>query len=373
MIRTTHPMKKGFLLSLFVVSPMLWGAGTSAWTDAVPLTRAEAVTVLLQLRTRALPEVRNEGRFADVKKGRKYEKYVLAAERLGILQADGQKHLYPDTPVSRAGFLKMITLTFGLETRTPHAFKDVSATSWYSPYAGIAARYSLFSRSDGVNILRPDALLTKTEATNVLQAMISADAFRTVTGERTLSYEQFVFSLTIYDKISTEKAEVTRLPSFTDTVAVPEASAQAPVRLSIVTVKDRVVALVNEERVKRGIPPLHRDAVLCRSAQKYSEELLTKGYFSHVSPNGETLRDRMEDSGYYKPAYETEAFSLQQFTVGENLARGQKSADEVVKDWMNSASHRAVLLNPSFKDTGVGVAAGIWVQHFGGVRFADEE
>jgi len=61
-------------------------------------------------------------------------------------------------------------------------------------------------------------------------------------------------------------------------------------------------------------------------------------------------------------------------TIGENIAEGQFSVDEVMRTWMNSPAHRKNILNPSFTDLGVGLVASrgkdgkyrvAWVQNFG--------
>ena len=57
-------------------------------------------------------------------------------------------------------------------------------------------------------------------------------------------------------------------------------------------------------------------------------------------------------------------------TLAENVAAGQQTPEAVVAAWMNSAGHRANILNPSFRDIGVGVAKGgsygiYWAQEFG--------
>ena len=58
------------------------------------------------------------------------------------------------------------------------------------------------------------------------------------------------------------------------------------------------------------------------------------------------------------------------YAVGENLAAGPATAAEVVKEWMESASHREIILDPSWKEIGVAVRSGgkhgiYWVQEFG--------
>jgi uncharacterized protein YkwD len=92
-----------------------------------------------------------------------------------------------------------------------------------------------------------------------------------------------------------------------------------------------------------------------------------KGYFSHVSPAGQTLRDRIKTTGYYNRTFSSECFCVKGYSLGENLARGPKTAEQAIKAWLKSPSHREAILNADYTDIGVGVSAGMWVQHFGGV------
>ena len=80
------------------------------------------------------------------------------------------------------------------------------------------------------------------------------------------------------------------------------------------------------------------------------------GYFSHESPT------------YGSPFKMMRAFGISYRTAGENIARGQRSAAEVVAAWMASSGHRANILNASFTKIGVGYVAegGYWVQMFVG-------
>ena len=89
------------------------------------------------------------------------------------------------------------------------------------------------------------------------------------------------------------------------------------------------------------------------------QELGRRGdlYISHVSDDGRSFADRARAQGYDSPG-------------GENVARGQRDAADVMDGWMNSAGHRANILNCSFKAIGVGVIRGVdgtlvWGQVFG--------
>jgi len=70
--------------------------------------------------------------------------------------------------------------------------------------------------------------------------------------------------------------------------------------------------------------------------------MAARNYFSHDSPDGTTPSDRAEAAGYPDPS-------------GENLARGYPDAGSVIEAWMNSAGHRANILNCDSKAIGAGV------------------
>ena len=92
-----------------------------------------------------------------------------------------------------------------------------------------------------------------------------------------------------------------------------------------------------------------------------------EGFFGHTDPAGHTLTDRIDVVGYYDSNVSADCRCIKGYALGENLARGQRTADEVVRAWMDSPSHREAILGADFTDLGVGVQSGTWVQHFGGV------
>ncbi|MBD2773011.1 hypothetical protein ICL16_13245 [Iningainema sp. BLCCT55] len=54
--------------------------------------------------------------------------------------------------------------------------------------------------------------------------------------------------------------------------------------------------------------------------------------------------------------------------AGENVASGYSSAQDVMRGWMNSTGHRANILNPNYREIGIGYARGnqpYWTQTFG--------
>ncbi len=115
-----------------------------------------------------------------------------------------------------------------------------------------------------------------------------------------------------------------------------------------------VLDLVNGERKAAGLKNVKLNDDLNRVAELRAAEIAEK--WSHTRPNGEE----------WKTAFAEEGVSASY--RGENLAKGQYSADKVVEDWMDSEGHRANILNKKFTKMGVAsvVIDGVtyWVQVF---------
>lgn len=117
-----------------------------------------------------------------------------------------------------------------------------------------------------------------------------------------------------------------------------------------------VLTLVNQERAKVGCAPVRGDTRLATLAGDFSSDMAERGFFDHTDPDGATPWDRAEKAGITDLG-------------GENIARGQANAQSVMDAWMNSAGHRANILNCDYKTLGVGAhfAPGgpWWTQDFG--------
>jgi uncharacterized protein YkwD len=140
----------------------------------------------------------------------------------------------------------------------------------------------------------------------------------------------------------------------------PAAASIAPPTAAVSTGPEatEVVRLVNVERTKAGCAALTVDPRLTTAAQGHSADMVAKNYFDHTSPDGGTFTARIQATG----------FPLTQ--VGENIAAGQPTPAAVMTAWMNSAGHRANILNCSYNQLGVGYAKGgsygyYWTQDFG--------
>lgn len=160
----------------------------------------------------------------------------------------------------------------------------------------------------------------------------------------------------------TKKPEVTATPAAANPVKptdAPEATAAhiptaipaAPVSsgLSMSAMAAEVAAQVNAERAKYGLSSLTVSDELTRAACVRASEIVRQ--FSHTRPDGSSC------------------FTVSGAAYGENIARGQSSADRVMAAWMSSEGHRANILRESYGSIGVcalkvnGVI--YWVQLFG--------
>ena len=142
---------------------------------------------------------------------------------------------------------------------------------------------------------------------------------------------------------ATPKATATPVPT-----AIPTA---APISSgsSMTSMAAEVVAQVNAERAKYGLSSLTVSDELTRAACVRASEIVEQ--FSHTRPDGSSC------------------FTVSGAAYGENIAKGQSSADRVMAAWMSSEGHRANILRESYGSIGVcalkvnGVI--YWVQLFG--------
>ncbi|MGW5351619.1 CAP domain-containing protein [Streptomyces sp. NPDC004031] len=117
-----------------------------------------------------------------------------------------------------------------------------------------------------------------------------------------------------------------------------------------------ILSLVNQERSTAGCKPLTASGSLDGLAQAFSDDMAARGFFDHTDPDGDDPWDRAKARGIGNLG-------------GENIAKGQATAEAVMTAWMNSPGHRANILNCDYTTLGVGVHFGSggpwWTQDFG--------
>ena len=125
-----------------------------------------------------------------------------------------------------------------------------------------------------------------------------------------------------------------------------------PTHANVGSFEQQVFDLVNQERTKAGLSPLKLDAKLSAMANDKAVDMYTNNYFDHNSPT------------YGSPFEMMKSYGISYSYAGENIAKGQRSPQEVMDAWMNSPGHRANILNANFDTIGVAYYNGEWVQEF---------
>ena len=104
--------------------------------------------------------------------------------------------------------------------------------------------------------------------------------------------------------------------------------------------------LTNKERQEQNLGALTVNETLNKAAQLKAEDMATKEYFAHTSPEGKTPWYWLKQVGYeYQYA-------------GENLAVDFSDSQDVARAWMNSPTHKANITKQNYTEVGTGVAEG---------------
>ena len=112
-----------------------------------------------------------------------------------------------------------------------------------------------------------------------------------------------------------------------------------------------IISLTNASRKVYGLSALTENPLLAKAAQAKADDMLSKGYFSHNTPDGRTPWTFIEDAGY------------NYLMAGENLAVNFTEAENVEDAWMNSPGHKANILNKNFEEIGIGISQGQYQGH----------
>ncbi len=151
-----------------------------------------------------------------------------------------------------------------------------------------------------------------------------------------------------------------------DTWLVLAAPYAAPPRSEAPQLSARVLDLVNAVRARgtrcgardfAPAAPVKLSTALADVAFEHARDMATHDYFEHQDLAGHTPADRVRAAGYREKL------------VGENIAYGPESADEVVRGWLDSPGHCENIMDARFAEMGVAFAMGqasrrglYWVQ-----------
>lgn len=138
-----------------------------------------------------------------------------------------------------------------------------------------------------------------------------------------------------------------------------------PGRQSVGHADEAILCLVNEERAQAGFPALRPDAPLGSAATQHSRDMVARGYFGHYDPSGGGPGQRARAAGFCRTGC----------AVSENLAWGTGplgTPSAIVSAWMRSVVHRANILAPRVRLTGIGVVWGSPGQGIGGATVTQD-
>lgn len=114
----------------------------------------------------------------------------------------------------------------------------------------------------------------------------------------------------------------------------------------------QILSITNIMRVRHHVPAVKWDEETSKVAFLHSEDMKKNNYFSHETPSGETLVDRL---GEQNIKYEM---------AGENIAAHYVDGIAASEGWLNSKGHRDTMLNEEFTHLGVGVDELYYTQNF---------
>lgn len=106
--------------------------------------------------------------------------------------------------------------------------------------------------------------------------------------------------------------------------------------------------LTNVARADSGLTQVTRSPILDKAAEDAAQDMATKGYFSHVAPDGTTPWHWLDQEGY--------AYSY----AGQNLAVNFTDSENVQTAWLASPTHRENIMKPQYTEVGFGTATGTY-------------
>jgi uncharacterized protein YkwD len=126
-----------------------------------------------------------------------------------------------------------------------------------------------------------------------------------------------------------------------------------PSSANIAAIRHTTLCLLNRIRRAHHRHRLRNNPALQLVAQRYSQLMVADRFFDHVSPTGATFVQRIRQTDYLA--------SAASWSLGENLAWGSgfyATPRETVNSWMHSPGHRHNILEPRYREIGIGVAPG---------------
>ena len=268
------------------------------------VTRAQAATLLCRLYAQQGPSAEDE-RTAQVLN-------LINAERIRA----GAGPLALDSRVMDAAKIRAEELTVSFNQNRPDGSSPTSV------YADVGITPEHAGEVTAANFSSPQ---------DVIASMMDDENFRS-----NILYSDYTLLGVGYAEYGDQNYWVlTFVTSYTDGI-----SSDNPAFMTLDSVRNRILELVNEQRTQNGLSPVTLDNTVCQAAQIRVNEILS--VFDHKRPDGTSCFTVYED------------VQVEPESAGENIASGYDSPDAVVNAWMNSEGHRENILTPGFTKLGIG-------------------
>jgi len=230
---------------------------------------------------------------------------------------------------------------------------DVVARQWADglPLAAAAER-------SGYPALATSGLRVSSSTGPVLE-LLRRSACREVTGPELRAVGVYRRGVDSWIVMTSDYRAPTLPAAGSRTAPPPPAPALAP-RTPPPILASQVLRLVNDVRTRgtrcgqkmfAPAPPLALSATLTSVAFGHAADMAEHDYFEHQDLSGQSPADRVRAVGYREKR------------VGENIAYGPKSVEEVVKGWLDSPGHCENIMDPRFAEMGIASAAGRTGRH----------
>ena len=157
---------------------------------------------------------------------------------------------------------------------------------------------------------------------------------------------------TVAAAVSSSIGKNDQVVTVVDTVGVESARAQYNANYAAYV---ELIRLTNELRASLGVAPLKMDETFCIAACKKATDYHLNNFYDGENHD-------MVDGRIWKSIFTD--FGISSTARAENLARGQKTAQEMFNDWKNSPIHYENMVNPVYTRVGVGSCGYTWFQLF---------
>jgi uncharacterized protein YkwD len=161
-------------------------------------------------------------------------------------------------------------------------------------------------------------------------------------------------------------AAAVTLPIVPDEASAACANRDLEFEANPAVVRQALLCEIDRVRGRRDVRDLRASGLLHVAASRHAADMFERRYFSHVSPGGGDLGDRVRRAGFARAGCS--------WAVGEVLSWGageRTTAAGTVRAWLGSPSHRRILVSRRYGQVGLGMQAGTPYDAFpGGVTVA---